>query len=245
MNSSDFRPAKLNLEIYKGRTYDRTFLVQFKDTANPWLEAGDTAFMQLRPSTECDDTGIIATLSTENGKIILDVGAKTIRLLISDLETNFFEPDSAVYDLEIHHAGSHSTYPNQVSSLFAGKVKLIDNVTRIDRAALFGNLHINLMQFQLIRPITQGNDRLNIVDGKNYFAPAGQAPLAIPKVIAGAAFTTLGDNEAAWLASSLQFYDANGAPLTQGAANAVRFFSSSSVTFASTYPTGTIFYLAD
>ena len=78
--------------------------------------------MQIRPTI--DSTEIISTLTTENGKITIDVVGKTIILKIPATETEGFSFTKAVYDLELE-------FPNGDRYRIAqGQITLNPEVTR-------------------------------------------------------------------------------------------------------------------
>jgi len=247
MNNSSFEPGKFDLVIYRGATYDRLLNVTFDDAADTvWFETNDRIVMQIRESVD-DDGAPITTLSTDNGKIVLDPVTSNMRLMINELETFFFSQDNAVYDLEVHHPPSHSRYPNQVTILLAGKVRIKPNITRVTRLDSFGGDHCNIVQFMLNRNIDPNNN-INILDGLSEAIPADPDAKRIQnawvRVLSGEAIQSLGaDNIEFFANSKLQFFDTDGNLLFK---NNFNIDSPTSFRFlASGANVGNMFYLVE
>lgn len=113
------KPLLKNFLLYQGTTFKAVFSWQIDDLP---LDALCIAAMQIRPTI--DSTEIISTLTTENGKITIDVVGKTIILKIPATETEGFSFTKAVYDLELE-------FPNGDRYRIAqGQITLNPEVTR-------------------------------------------------------------------------------------------------------------------
>ena len=83
--------------------------------------AAVTARMQIRPSAASDT--IIDTLTTENGKIIVDNTAKTITILVDAITTAGYTFQTAVYSMELIVSG-------EVIPFIYGNLSLEKEITR-------------------------------------------------------------------------------------------------------------------
>ena len=94
------RPAHIDLDIYKGSTFVK--IIQWKTGETPVAVnlTGCTARMQIRKAV--NDTNILDTLTTQNGKIIIHepLNGKFKIVIAADISTAYTFT-SAVYDLEI------------------------------------------------------------------------------------------------------------------------------------------------
>jgi len=90
------KPLIKNFLLYQGTTFKALFNWQIAELP---LEQNCIAAMQIRPNIT--DTLIISTLTTENGKIIINASAGFIELKIPATETATFDFVKAVYDLEL------------------------------------------------------------------------------------------------------------------------------------------------
>jgi hypothetical protein len=94
------QPAHIDLEIYKGSTFVK--VLQWKTGATPVAVnlTGCTARMQIRKSV--NDTVVLDTLTTENGKIqIHDAVNGKFKIIIAAEVSSAYTFTSAVYDLEL------------------------------------------------------------------------------------------------------------------------------------------------
>lgn len=82
---------------------------------------GYTARMQLRPKVVSEE--VILELTTENGGIIIDPVAATIKVLIDATQTQALTFSSCVYSLEMVKSG-------KVTQLVSGSISLEKEVTR-------------------------------------------------------------------------------------------------------------------
>jgi len=115
----------LNLNIERGSIFAKTLVWKDADK-NPISLAGKSARMQIRQRV--DDIAYIAELTTGNSGIVLESGSVTgqIQLYIGAVETDTFDTDFAVYDLEIYENGN----ANNVIRLLQGQVIISEGVTR-------------------------------------------------------------------------------------------------------------------
>lgn len=85
---------------------------------------GYSAAMQLRTATfapEADDT-----LTTGNGRLLLDETAGTITAVFPHQVTEKYQARTYVYDIEITNPAS------EISRILSGKIKVTPEVTRVD-----------------------------------------------------------------------------------------------------------------
>lgn len=107
--------------IEQGATFTKT--VTWKDSnGSPINLTGYTARMQFRPSV--NSSTVLASATTENGKIVLGGGDGTIAITFSATDTAAFGFISAVYDLELASSGGF------VTRLLEGGVEVSKEVTR-------------------------------------------------------------------------------------------------------------------
>jgi hypothetical protein len=93
------KPFTHNLTIYQGATLRDTVTWKAGDPAAPVDLAGCTARAQFRKAVGSSE--VLATLTTENGGVILGGAAGTIQLHMSAVDTAALTWRQAVYDLEI------------------------------------------------------------------------------------------------------------------------------------------------
>lgn len=102
-----FKPFKgIKLVIIQGSPFDEVFgweAGETQQTAAPVPLHNYAARMHLRP--EPKSPVLLLELTTENGRIVLDPVAGTIRLKLNALETAAIDWDMAVFDLELIPAG--------------------------------------------------------------------------------------------------------------------------------------------
>lgn len=114
------QPAKYNFKVKQGSTFNRTLV--YKNNGSAVNITGYTARMQVRKSVT--DSGILASLTTETGEIVLGGTAGTISLTLSATIMAGIVAGSWVYDLEIV-SGSGFVYP-----ILEGKFVVTPEVTR-------------------------------------------------------------------------------------------------------------------
>jgi len=111
--------AIVHLTIEQGADFEESF--QFLDENDEPIDFSDcTARMHIRARLE-DETPVVA-LTTENGRLLVDVPSGTITLLLSAKRTANLS-SGGVYDLEV-------VFPDRVERMLKGKVKLDPEVTR-------------------------------------------------------------------------------------------------------------------
>jgi hypothetical protein len=118
------QPANIDLTIYKGATFTKSIQWKTGTPANPVNLTGCTARMQIRKSV--NDTSILDTLTTENGKIVFeDAGNGKLKIEIPASVSTAYTFNSGVYDLEI-------VFPStgRVVRLIEGCVSANPEVTR-------------------------------------------------------------------------------------------------------------------
>ena len=115
-------PQEVNLTIYQGATYRKSWDLQSNDT--PMDLTGWTARMQIREKLKSDV--ILHELTTENDGIVIDVAAEYTRLslYINPADTASFPVKKGVYDLELIDING------DVARLLMGKVVIDQEVTR-------------------------------------------------------------------------------------------------------------------
>jgi hypothetical protein len=118
------RPLERNYEIYLGSTFRDRFSWNW-DNGNPVDLTDAIIRMEVRPNlNSCE---IIFSLSTENGKIVVDPeNPNTFDIVLSHQETGAVDYrlyKGGVYDLEIEINGS-------IYILLVGKMKFKKQVTR-------------------------------------------------------------------------------------------------------------------
>lgn len=113
--------AVYDLFIEQGATFVKT--ITWKDSAgDPVNLTGYTARMQFRSSV--NSSTVLATATTENGRITLGGAAGTIDIEFDEAYTTSFQFVSAVYDLELESATGF------VTRLLEGGVEVSKEVTR-------------------------------------------------------------------------------------------------------------------
>lgn len=117
------QPAHIDLEVFKGSTFVK--IIQWK-TGAPSLAVnltGCTARMQIRKAV--NDTAVLDTLTTENGKIMIHEALDgKFKIIISAAVSSAYTFTSAVYDLEI-------VFTDQsVSRVIEGCIYAVPEVTR-------------------------------------------------------------------------------------------------------------------
>jgi hypothetical protein len=94
------QPAHIDLDVYKGSTFVKS--IQWKTGTPPVAVnlTGCTARMQIRKAV--NDTVVLDTLTTENGKIVIEEPLNgKFKILIPATTSTNYTFTSAVYDLEI------------------------------------------------------------------------------------------------------------------------------------------------
>ena len=117
-------PIEVDLTIYQGATFKKSWSMVEKGTENPIDLSGYTARMHIRGKLK--DVEPILELTTENGGITIVVAAEStsLDLYISPLDTAAITATKGVYDLElIDIAGD-------VYRLLSGDVAVSKEVTR-------------------------------------------------------------------------------------------------------------------
>lgn len=115
------RAARLNIIIEQGATRDLDLELFEEDETTIIPLLGFGARMQIRPTLTSDV--VLFELTTENGRIEILGASGIIRLLFSAIQTEAFDWDSAVYDLEL-------TQGTTVERFLKGTVKVDKEVTR-------------------------------------------------------------------------------------------------------------------
>lgn len=114
-------PAKIDLVIYQGSTFKKEFQWLINDT--PVDLTGYKFRCQFR--LKLKDENVIIELTTENNRIqIIDAINGLFRLYLTDIETQSFDFNSAVYDIE------YITPSLEVGRFSEGTVKNSLEVTR-------------------------------------------------------------------------------------------------------------------
>ena len=120
---SSNRPAITNLCLDKYIDYTKIFI--YKDsTGTPISLSGYTAQMDIKSFD--DRTTILDTLTTVNGKIVLEAAANTgeIKIILTDSVTASYTFDKAYYDLVLT-AGT-----GEKIKLFEGIIRAFSTVTQ-------------------------------------------------------------------------------------------------------------------
>jgi len=115
------KPARIDLLIYQGSTYDKRWT--WKSNGTPVDLTGAVIKAQVRPAAQA---GLIyLDMSTDNGQIVIrDAKGGTFGMYLTDEKTAALNFSSAVYDLEVHWA------TGEVLRLLEGGVTLSREVTR-------------------------------------------------------------------------------------------------------------------
>lgn len=117
-----FMPTRRDLTIIQGATWTYPIIWQ-RPAGNPLDLSGFRARMHIRKSYRVPD--LLAELTTENGRIVIDGAEGRITLSLSAEETGALRFSEALYDLELVQDD-----PVWVVRLIAGKVRLERSVTR-------------------------------------------------------------------------------------------------------------------
>lgn len=119
-----YTPQNISLTIYQGSTFQKSWSIVETGTDEPIDLSGYTARMQIREKLKSET--VILELTTENGRITIDVGEETTTLtLYVDPETTAaITVARGVYDLEI----IDTNY--DVYRLMQGAVTVSKEVTR-------------------------------------------------------------------------------------------------------------------
>lgn len=118
------KPAKLNLTIYQGTTFSKSFQWKTGEPLVPVDLTGCTLRMDIRKKLK--DPEAVVTLTDANNKIVLtDAVNGRFEIRLTSTETATFDFASAVYDFEISYAGGEPTY-----RIFEGSVTVVPEVTR-------------------------------------------------------------------------------------------------------------------
>ncbi len=113
---------KVNLVLNQGSTFKHRF--KWTDSRKKAIDiTGYTARMQIRSSVS--DATVLASLTTENGGIVLGGALGTIDLYISHTATTAYTWTKAVYDIELINSGAL-----EVTRIVEGTVKNTLEVTR-------------------------------------------------------------------------------------------------------------------
>jgi len=118
--------AIVNLDVEQGATFSKLMTWYQEDGISVIDMTGCTAKSQWR--TSVDDPTVLMELSTENGRISIDVPKGQIKIHLTKDETAALTFTSCVYDLEVFFSEvSGETYSYR---LCRGKVKLSKSITR-------------------------------------------------------------------------------------------------------------------
>jgi len=112
-----------DITIEQGATFELP-IVWKDEKGTPIDLTGYKARMQIRKRIRSDE--ILASLTTENGRIVLGGAAGTIDIVIPATETEKFSFSRGVYDLELEGPGGY------VVRLIQGSVCVSPEVTRDD-----------------------------------------------------------------------------------------------------------------
>lgn len=111
--------SRYNFTIQQGATFNR--VITYKDPDGDPINLTDMeARMQIRPTYGGD---VIHELTTDDGGIALGGAAGTITLNIDADDTETFDFDTALYDLELVNA-------DEVTRLLEGTIVLSKEVTK-------------------------------------------------------------------------------------------------------------------
>lgn len=119
------RPANIDLDIYQGATFDKTY--QWQDSnRDPVDLTGYTARMQIRSKHSAADYLLeITTEGTTSKRVILGGTEGTYQITIASNITEAFDWGAGVYDLELVSPGG------VVRRIQQGQVKVHREVTRV------------------------------------------------------------------------------------------------------------------
>ena len=119
------KPAQLNITIYQGSTFQKSFQWSSGQPSVPVDITGASIRMHVRE--KYSSPSVIIACTTENDRIhITDAALGKFEIEISATDTASMGFKSAVYDLEIVFPGS----PERVKRLIQGTVALSLEVTR-------------------------------------------------------------------------------------------------------------------
>ena len=119
------QPAKLDLEIYRGSTYNKPLQWKIGDPLLPVDITGCQIKMEIKEGK--DSTTTLDTLTTANGRITIeDTVNSNFTLHFPSATTKNIATNLAVYDLDIVYPGGEPTY-----TIVEGLVKYSGEVTKI------------------------------------------------------------------------------------------------------------------
>lgn len=113
-------PTTINLTVYQGATFKRTWAVTSEEDGSPYNLTAWTARMQIRAKKKSED--YLLNLTTENGGIIIEVTVEE-SIYMSPEQTAELS-SSGVYDLELVDP------QGEVIRIMEGSVTLSTEVTR-------------------------------------------------------------------------------------------------------------------
>lgn len=117
------KPGKVNLTVYKGSTFLKSFQWKTGEPLTPVNLTGYKIRAQFRAKQSSPD--ILQEFSTTNGKLVItDVLTGKFQLVLTAAETSAILYKSAVYDLEVEDATEF------VIRLIEGSVTVVPEVTR-------------------------------------------------------------------------------------------------------------------
>lgn len=116
-------PTTINLTIYQGATFQKTWAIASEDTGDAYSLVSWTARMQIRAKKK--DTNFLLELTTENGGITIEnsVDETTYTIYISPADTAALA-SGGFYDLELVDP------QGDVIRIQEGKIVLSTEVTR-------------------------------------------------------------------------------------------------------------------
>lgn len=117
------QPANINITIYKGSTFSKSFQWKTGSPAVPVNLTGCTARMQVRKNV--NDDNVMDTLTTENGRISITepINGKLVISVPASVSTNY-SFNGGVYDIEI-------VFPNNdIVRIIEGCFEAVPEVTR-------------------------------------------------------------------------------------------------------------------
>lgn len=126
------KPAKRNLELYQGSTWEQVVLVTTDaDGLVPMDLTGFQARMQVRE--EIGSADVVLDLTPANGRIaVVNPAQGAIQILVSAADTAAlpldFEQKTFVYDIEVFRP---TPAPEYVRKVLVGKLKCYPEVTRV------------------------------------------------------------------------------------------------------------------
>lgn len=111
----------LDLPVPKGARVIQPVVVLTSGSVVP-LPVGTKAHMQIRRNAESDI--VLADLSTDNGKLLIDINTATVTINMSSAFTDTFDFDRGVFDIDL-------IYPDtQKERIVEGKVWVKLSVTQ-------------------------------------------------------------------------------------------------------------------